>query len=551
MTLYQLKSERGVATLIALLMMGMLLLIGLAALSTSDDEITIAGNEMQEMRAFYAAEAGLEKATALLQSEYDSTGVPPTIMPSGSETVNDCDVVYTSADEGAAVQRPLSQGALAGLNALVKTFTVTSTGTSDIDNSQVALSQQFEVALVPIFQFAVFYGTDLEIAPGADMNLIGRVHSNGNLYLQANSTLNMSSFVTASGDILHGRKGPGSAGTGDVRIKDAYGNFVTMKDGTDWLDADDSKWYDSSVGRWGGRVQDASHGVTDLNLPLTNTDDPHKLIERDDGTNPDSYENKATLVIKDGVAMRLMEDGTWQNVTASMVADGVITYTSNKFYDQREAKWVDCTELDVNKMYDEGYGPTNGVVYFSDEVSGSTDWPALRLKNGAELDGGLSVVSENPMYTLGNFNSVNKKPASLMADAVTFLSNNWASGGYDAKSTLTKTNRPANNTTVNASYLTGNVETTSTDYSGGFENLPRFLEDWSSGRTLSWKGSAVNLWNSIQAIGTWTGTYYNPPVRDWQYDTDLDDPNKLPPETPVVRIFQRVGWKQEYVGYQE
>lgn len=550
MTLYRLKSERGVATLIALLMMGMLLLIGLAALSTSDDEIQIAGNEMQEMRAFYAAEAGLEKATALLQTEYDSTGVPPTLMPSGTESLNGCQVVYDSQDEGAAVQRPLSQGSLAGLNALVKTFTVTSTGSSDVDNSQVALSQQFEVALVPIFQFAVFYGTDLEIAPGADMSLIGRVHSNGNLYVQAGSTLKMSSFVTASGDILHGRKGPGSTDNGDVQIKDANGNFVTMKDGSNWLDANDSKWYDSSIGRWGGRVQDGAHGVTELNLPLTNTDDPHKLIERADGGNSDSYENKAGLIIKDGVAMRLMSDGTWQDVTASMVADGALTYTSNKFYDQREAKWVDCTEVDVEEMYDNGYAPDNGVLYFSDEVSGSTDWPALRLKNGSELGSGLAVVSENPMYTLGNFNSVDKKPASLMADAVTFLSNNWASGGYDAKSTFTKSNRPAGNTVINCSYLTGNVETTSSDYSGGFENLPRFLETW-SGRTMTWSGSAVNLWNAAQAIGTWNGTYYDPPARNWSYDTDLDDPNKLPPETPVVRIFQRVGWKQEYVGYQE
>ena len=33
------------------------------------------------------------------------------------------------------------------------------------------------------------------------------------------------------------------------------------------------------------------------------------------------------------------------------------------------------------------------------------------------------------------------------------------------------------------------------------------------------------------------------------YDTDLDDPNKLPPESLVVRVFQRTGWKQSNVGY--
>jgi hypothetical protein len=321
-----------------------------------------------------------------------------------------------------------------------------------------------------------------------------------------------------------------------------------MKMGGDYLDADYSNWYDSSVSRWGGRVQDAAHGQSELNLPLTNAEDPHKLIERADG-NPDSYESLATLKIVDGVATRLMEDGTWQDVTADMVTAGVISYTANKFYDQRESQWVDATEIDVEALYDAGYAPTNGVVYFSDSIASSSEWPALRLTDGEEIDAeqGLTVVSENPMYTLGNFNSVDKKPVSLMADAVTFLSNAWESGNYDSKSSLYKTNRYASNTVVNASYLTGNTETTSSNYNGGFENLPRFLEVWTS-KNFTWSGSAVNLWYSEQADGTWNGSYYDPPNRDWSYDTDLDDPNKLPPESPVVRIFQRTGWRQAHVS---
>jgi len=58
----------------------------------------------------------------------------------------------------------------------------------------------------------------------------------------------------------------------------------------------------------------------------------------------------------------------------------------------------------------------------------------------------------------------------------------------------------------------------------------------------------VNLWYSQQACGTWNGSYYSPPDRNWKYDTDLNDPNRLPPETPVVRVFQRTGWRQEHVS---
>ncbi|HOD66523.1 MAG TPA: PilX N-terminal domain-containing pilus assembly protein [candidate division Zixibacteria bacterium] len=533
--------HRGFATFIALILVVMLTLLGIAALSTSDDEMKIAGNELHEMKAFYAAEAGLADAAAAMRYEYDSTGLPPAVLPSGTSNLNNCLVTFTTADDGAASPRILTSGTLAGLHALVKSFTITSEAENLQDGAKVTLSQSFEVALVPLFQFAVFYDNDLEIAPGPEMNLIGRVHSNGNMYLQSNNTLRMNSYVTAAGDIRHGRKGPGSAGYGDVQIKSASGAFVSMKQGSGWLDAGDPQWYDSSVGRWQGRVQDAAHGQESLNLPLSQEagGDPHRLIERAAG-NVDSYENKATLKFIDGRAFQRV-GGIWTDITADMTSRNIISSSDDKFYDQREKKWVDPMELDLGKLYDEGYGPANGVIYFSDQTS---DFPALRIKNADELDGGLSVVSENPMYVVGNYNATDKKPAALIADAITFLSSAWD----DSKSTLSKTQRVATTTVVNACYATGNVETTSSDYSGGFENLPRFLETW-NGKTLRWKGSAVNLWASRQATGTWNGTYYDPPNRDWLYDTDLDDPYKLPPETPMIRVFQRSGWKQEHVGY--
>lgn len=536
-------NQRGMASLIALIMVAMLTLLGLAALSTSDDEVNIAGNELQEMRSFYAAEAGIEAGAAALQDEYDSTGVPPVIMPSGTMSMNHCEVGYVTQDDGAPQQRVLTKGTLAGLHSLVKSFTITSVAESDIENARMILQEQFEAALVPIFQFAVFYGNDLEIAPGPDMTLLGRVHSNGNLWLQANSSLMMDSYVTASGNIIHGRKGPGAVGSGDVLIKDEDGNYVSMQIGSDWLDSDHGHWYDSSLARWGGRVQDSTHGQQELNLPLTAAGDPHKMIERGDA-NPDSYEHLSSLKIIDDTAWAQV-GGLWVDVTQPMVDSGVLVPSApDQFFDGREGEWVDCTELDMGRLYEAGFAPDNGVLYFSNQ---SSDWPALRLNNGDTLGSGLTIASENPVYTNGDYNSINKKPASIMADAVTFLSNSWESNNYDTASDQSKNNRQASATTVNCSYLTGNVETTPSNYNGGFENLPRFLEVW-SGDDFTWMGSAVNLWYSQQADGNWSGSYYSPPNRVWSYDPDLDDPNKLPPETPTVRVFQRVGWRQSYVG---
>ncbi len=537
--LQKIQSEKGFAALIALIMVGMLTLIGLAAMSTSDDEVTITGNELQETRAFYAAEAALETAAARLHFLSDSTGTITTTMPEGTGDLNGSNFTYETVDLGPVEIRTLNNGTLAGLHAQIKSYAMLATAINRTDNATVQLSQTFERALVPIFQFAVFYGNDLEIAPGPTMSLLGRVHSNGSLWLQAGSGLNIDSYVTAAGSIFHGRKGAGGVSGGDVRIKDGSGNYVSMKEGSGWLESTDDYWYDSSVARWSGRVQDSTHGQEQLNVPLNGTDDAHKLIERASG-NSDSYENKATLKFIDGQAFKLV-GGVWNNVTADMTSKGIINKVNNKFYDGRDKKWVDVTEFDVGKLYDEGYAPANGVIYFADN---NGDFPALRINNAAELGDGLTLASENPVYTYGEFNSVNKKPASIMGDAVTFLS----SAFNDALSNGSKNNRIAVNTVVNASIMTGNIETTPSNYNGGFENLPRFLEKW-SGKRFTWTGSMVNLWYSQQANSTWSGSYYSPPIRDWAYDSDLDDPANLPPESPVVRIFQRTGWSQSDVGY--
>jgi Tfp pilus assembly protein PilX len=535
----RLRPENGIATFIALMVMLMMTILGLSVLKLAEDEITIAGNELNEMSAFYASEAGLEKASASIQDQYNKTNAPPTQLPAGSENINGNTVTtYVTKDLGAAIQETLVKGALAGLKARVKTYRIESIGTSLVDGGQMRLSQDFECALIPLFQFAVFYENDLEIAPGPDMNLSGRIHTNGNLWLQAGGKLNIDSYVTSAGDLLHGRKGAGGVSDGDVFIKDMDGNYQNMKnaDGT-FLSSTSTNWYDSAVSRWSGRVRDAAFGQKKMNLPLSNSGDPHKIIERG-SSNPDSYEHKAGFKIIDGDAYAPF-GGVWSDVTALLPAG---TITTKSFEDGREGKTVNATEVDMSLLKSSSYFPDNGVIYASDQRSGTFN--ALRLTNGPDVGKPVSVYSENPMYVKGDFNSVNKQPVSLAADAVTFLSNNWD----DVLSGASKSGRIASQTICNASVMTGNTNTTSSDYNGGLENLPRFLEDWTDKR-FTWRGSMVNLWNSQHATGDWGGDYYTPPNRDWAYDTDLDDPAKMPPATPQVRVFMRTGWSQKDIGY--
>ena len=550
-----LGDKRGIATFIALMIMVMLTMIGLAALKLANDEIDIAGNELNEMASFYSAEAGLESASAAMQSSYETTGAPPVTLPVGNITFNDCNVAYKTVDNGAAVHRELTSGSLAGLNALVKTYTIKSMSTSQVDASEIELTQEFECAQIPLFQFAVFYTEMLQTSPAYGMTIDGRVHVNSDMWLNGWNGLTFTDKVTCAGKIRHGlENGAESGAPANVYFRDEDNNSINWKQGGQWLDADASNWYDSSSARWDGWVSDEAYGQEELNLPLSNSGDPHKIIERGSG-NSDSYEHKATLKIMDGVPYAKM--GTvWQDISGMLPA-GTITAagTTADFTDGHEEKTIKNTQVDLGLLQSSGYYPSNGVIYVSDQRSAtSTTMNGVTLANGTDLGAPLTLASENPVYVEGDYNTVDKQPASIIADACTFLSNDWASTNK-AKSHLNYNYRPVStSTTANVSIVTGDLNPSSSNYGGGLENLPRFLEHW-GGKTFQYRGSMICLWKSQIANGTYkykgSPGYYSAPTRDWGFDHDLEDPSKLPPETPVVRAFQRVRWQQSDISYRE
>jgi len=545
--LHVLKNERGIALIIALMIMLMLTIIGIGIIKSSNDEVSIAGNEYNEMRAFYAAESGLEKATAIIQAHYEATGSPPSSYPAETLLVNGIGVGYSTVAE-TPESRTLTKTSLAGLKAYVRPHHIQSTAFDSSHYTAVTVEHHFEVAFVPVFQFAVFYENDLEIAPGPAMILSGRVHSNSDIYIQAANQIQINSNMTAHGDIYHGRK-PGSGladDPGDVQIMGADGSYHSMQDGGDWLDSRDSHWFDSSSARWGGHVQDAAYGQEKLNLPLENTtDSAYKIVERETvgGGNNDSFEQDAQFKIIDGVAY-YKSGATWTDVTAALVASGALKQTT--FYDKREDKDVTVADLDVSKFKSSSYVPSNGIIYVSDQRAGLR---GTRLYNAQDVGAPLTIASENPVYTKGDINTVNKQPMAIICDALTILSNNWSDNAALAASN-NKSLRQAINTTANFCYIAGNKETGEggSAYNGGLENLPRFLEVW-SGKTLTYRGSIICLWHSQKTDGDWSGDYYTPPDRDWAFDPDLEDPANMPPGTPMVRSFIRWGWKMQDIAF--
>jgi hypothetical protein len=519
----------------------MLSLVGIASMMNATTEVDIAGNEINAQNAFYAAEGGLEKASAELEDYYQKYGTAPNPLPSGTIEFGDYEVTYrTVPATSGSVTKTLNNGAYKGLYGLATEYEITSTAKRDGTEATSTLVQTVESDLVPIFQFAVFYENDLEIAPGPQMTLGGRVHTNGNLYLQSNSGLNIDSYTTAAGNIFHGRK-PGSGqstSSGDVNIMDAMGTYQNMNQSGSWLDSNDPDWVPESISLWGGKVEDSDHGITKLDLPVVSSGVPDNLIATA-AESADSYENKATLKIIDGVAMYQQGDGTWINVTADLLADGSLS--TNTFYDAHQQKNVDSWDIDMSNFKNSAYFPTNGIMYTANTVTGG-NLKATRLTDGADIGRNFTLSSKNSVYIEGDYNTQNKMASAVMTDALTILSNSWD----DTKSSQALYNRVATETTVNVCYMTGNQNTGEggSAYNGGFENLPRFLEEW-DGVDFNWKGSAIDLWLSKDATQQWSyGSYYTAPNRNWEFDTDLTDPNKLPPGTPLIAIFQKTGWHE-------
>lgn len=541
MIMTRLKSVSGFTTLIFLSLLLMISLIGINAIMTSTNEVNIAGYELNSTYALNAAEAGLEKASAEVTSYYNKFGKPPTSLPTDSIPIGNYWVKYKVTKTGVTVPRVMTQGAYKGLSALSDEYVILAEATSPGVKAKTSLQMTVDASVVPIYQFAVFYEQDLEIAPGPAMTLGGRVHSNTDMYLESGVSLKIDSYTTAAGNIFHGRHPLSgmSSGTGTVEIKDASGTYRSMKntDGT-WLDANQTDWVSSSISRWNGKVEDKDHGMTELKLPVVSTGDPVNMINRTGSGNVDSFEGKSGLKIIDGQAYWKKPDSTWQNVTADFTTQGIMTTTT--FRDGRENKDVQSTDLDIAKLNTSSYWPSNGIIYTA--TNGGGNLAATRLKNGSELHTAVTIASENPVYTLGNFNTTNKKAAAIMADALTILSTSW----NDANSSKALSYRTAANTTVNAAYMTGNKASGAgggSSYSGGFENLPRFLENW-SGKTFTWVGSAVDLWQSRQAVGTWGGSYYSPPNRNWTFDINFLDPTLLPPGTPLISIVMKTSWHE-------
>ncbi|ANM31746.1 hypothetical protein ABI59_22590 [Acidobacteria bacterium Mor1] len=571
--------QDGYALVTVLLLLALIaaLLLGYFSLTAIDTATT--HSSMESVRGFYAAEAGLNIRSDLVRTVFQNYSLPKGTPPDPAGLDPMCEGSNLGSGDFACADYQLDGRTITthinelpdsprsivvprgephqNLSALEYRHMINSTTFNTDGNKEAELELRVNTRLVPLFQFAVFFNKDLEITPGPAMALNGPVHTNGDLYMAAYTSVDINGQVSAAGDIYRGRKEADICWTGPFRVADPSTlTEVPTCSGSRRLITQ------SDVTGWNGMIQT---GADIVDVPQ-----------------PDALDPSAGRLYWDRADLRVMLDATTNGIelqsaagathaqNATLAGCGALS-TSNSFYNNRESKNIRMLDVDVQSLLNCLHNNTaimgkdiddtsdGGLVFYfgvegpnQDTINGY----GVRLQNADELASnvslapaieGLTVVTNQAMYVQGHYNRTNKKPASILSDSMNVLSTAWADS--DSTQALSHSSRNAATTTVNAAFLSGTDTTGGVDgsagqdsgsYSGGVHNYPRMHEDW-SGVTLTYRGSLVSLNKPIRVNGQLIvgSPQYNPPVRDFHYDTDFNTPSNLPPLSPRLTYLKQ------------
>ena len=404
------------------------------------------------------------------------------------------------------------------------------------------------------WNWAIFYADPLEIHPGPAFTVTGPVHTNSDLFTGHN-TLTFADKVTFARDWTVGFM------PGDTTHPETPTPPISPPGLPPALDIAQQPF-----------GLDANRIFNDPSNP-NETNKYHELVEEKVAGYTDPlaggrYVDQACIqfYIDGANSIRIvLRDGTVVNTSSTMYSTLAGTITTNQtIQDNRELASIRLATLDVSKLVTALNAPGNtvglaglnwnGIVYIKDTSNTTGTRRGIRIKNASVVPtNGLTIASANPVYVQGDFNTgsnppsnsgdptkpqgtgYTRQPCSILADAVNILSNTW----NDANSLAGISSRVAANTTVNAALVSGIVPTGGGNYSGGVENFPRFLEDW-TGKTLTYYGSMVQLYPSDQSKGTWgKANVYGAPLRRWYFDNNF----KLAAPPGSLMIFSYIKGK--------
>ena len=241
------RHSRGFTLIASMLLLLLLSSVAIGLMFLSNGSGHVGHNDLEANVAYYGAESGMEKFTTdllgLYQSKLSPTQTdldnlantsPPSSALVGNITYKE-QAFWTDPLPGGQLPKVsnsvIATGPYAGLNAQIVPITLRVSAIRP-SGAAVNMTRGVQVALIPVFQFGVFSDSDLSYFPGPFFDFRGRVHTNGNLFLAADSgPLQLDSKVTTAKELVRDRLANdfsnGSSYQGNVLIPNSTGGCST------------------------------------------------------------------------------------------------------------------------------------------------------------------------------------------------------------------------------------------------------------------------------------------------------------------------------------
>lgn len=407
----RLHSQRGFVLPATLLLVLVVSSISVAMYYMTNTEIMLDGTDLDQTRAYYGAEAAMEKMIADLSALFVTVQSPTVSQiqalaaaPPSISNINYSSYQFDVPSSGGMPifeTRNISSGSNQGLIAQIIPMSLDATASGPL-SSEVRMIRDVEVALIPVFQFGAFSDRDLSYFPGPNFDFGGRVHSNGDLYLATSASLKFGAKVSAGGEIIRAVMSNGvtttSVGrTGPVKIPTAPGGCDGSEPACRDLQedegskvggpssADNPNWINLSSSVYNGMVVNKATGAKELDLPFVGDGvGPIEIIRR-----PGAAEDPSSTLARSRhfnlAQIRIRIDDTADDLPGSIQLANVFPYFNAGSFGATDTAFAEASE-----SADSDFVPPP-------DVSSGSNWPLIDgylLVESRRADGSYSNVTE-------------------------------------------------------------------------------------------------------------------------------------------------------------